>query len=183
MRSPFITRRAARVPALLIAGVAALALTAGCGGGSTKATHASAAGGTGAKAGAVQNVALKIAGGKMAKQLGYTTPDGKGHDTYIPTSFSVGVGETVKVTVTNYDEGPHTFTSPELGVNASIPGATNADKGIPSKTTFTFVVKKAGKFRWFCALPCDKKAKGWAMSPGTTGADRDGYMAGYVTAS
>jgi plastocyanin len=183
MRTTPSIPRAVRVPVLLTASLAALAFTAGCGGGSTKATHASAAGGAGAQAGVVQNVALKIAGGKMAKQLGYTTPDGKGHDTYIPSSFGVKVGEKVIVTVTNYDEGPHTFTAPDLGLNANIPGATNADKGIPSKTTFTFVVKKAGKFRWYCALPCDKKANGWAMTPTGTGADRDGYMAGYVTAS
>lgn len=183
MRTTVTIPRAVRLPVLLTAGLAALALTAGCGSASTKASHASAAGGAGAQTGGVQNVALKIAGGKMAKQLGYTTPDGKGHDTYIPSRFSVKVGEKVTVTVTNYDEGPHTFSSPEIGVNANIPGAKNADKGIPSKTTFTFVVKKAGKFRWYCALPCDAKAKGWAMTPDATGTDRQGYMAGYVTAS
>lgn len=182
MRSISTIPRAPRVAALLTAGAAALALAAGCGGGSTgstKAAHASAAGGTGA----AQNVALKVVGSKLGKKLGYTTPDGKGHDTYIPANLHVKVGELVKVTVTNYDEGPHTFSAPQIGVSASIPGATNADKGIPSKTTFTFVVKKAGKFRWYCALPCDRKAKGWAMTPGSSGPDRDGYMAGVVTAS
>lgn len=161
--------------------VVVAALVAGCGSAATTRSVASKA--TKATSATVQNVPIKIAGGKLSKKLGYTTPDGNGHDTFIPADLNVKVGETVRVTISNYDEGPHTFTSPDIGVNQAIPGAKNATKGIPSVTTFTFVVKKAGKFRWYCTLPCDKKAKGWAMSADKTGPARDGYMAGYVTAS
>jgi plastocyanin len=176
-------------PALLVVVVAGAAAIAGCGGSSAKSSsvsHNNAASATPAQGGAegsVENVSMKIAGGKMAKALGYTTDDGKGHDTYIPSELKVKAGSTIKVTVSNYDEGPHTFTSPDLGVNATIAPATNATKKIPSKTTFTIVVKKAGKFRWYCALPCDAKAAGWAMTPGSSGPDQDKYMAGYVVAS
>lgn len=157
------------------------ALVAGCGG-KTSATKV-ASSKPAASASAAQSVSLKIGGATMSKALGYTTPDGKGHDTFIPANFSVKVGSKVTVTVNNYDEGPHSFTSPDLGVNVQIPGAKNADKKIPSVTKFTFTAAKSGKFRWFCAMPCDKKANMWAMSAGPDGPSRDGYMAGFVTAS
>jgi hypothetical protein len=39
--------------------------------------------------------------------------------------------------------------------------------------TFTFTApKKAGRYQWWCAVPCDP----WAMA-------HDGYMRGYVTVS
>lgn len=170
--------------ALLAISAAGALVASGCGGSSSKAGAAPHSNASSASGGSVESVSLEIAGGKMAKKLGYTTPDGKGHDTYIPSELKVKAGDTIRVTVSNYDEGPHTFTSPELGVNAQISPAINADKKIPSKTTFTFVVKKAGKFRWYCALPCDAKASGWAMTPGSNGQpDRDKYMAGYVVAA
>jgi plastocyanin len=166
-----------------LAAVIALGAIAGCGGSGASSKSASSNAAVTPVAPSPQNVALKIAGGKMAKALGYTTPDGKGHDTYIPSSFSVTAGGQVTVTVTNYDEGPHSFTSPALGLNVQIPGAKNADKKIPSVTTFTFTVKQAGKYRWYCAIPCDHKANLWAMTPGKDGPSQDGYMAGFVTAT
>lgn len=169
--------RATRLPLLLIAAVGAVVF-AGCGGSSSNAAHPTSA------SSSAENVSMKIAGAKMSKALGYTTADGKGHDTYIPSDLKVKAGDTITVTVSNYDEGPHTFTSPQLGVNATIAPATNADKKIPSKTKFTFTAKQAGKYRWYCALPCDAKADGWAMTPEPDGdTDRTGYMAGYVVAS
>jgi plastocyanin len=179
--------RTMRLPLLVVVVTGAVAV-AGCGSGSkaSSGSQSNAASATPAQSGAegsVENVSMKIAGGKMAKALGYMTNDGKGHDTYIPSQFTVKAGSTIKVTVSNYDEGPHTFTSPDLGVNATIAPATNADKKIPSKTTFTFTAKKAGKFRWYCALPCDAKAAGWAMTPGPNGPAQDKYMAGYVVAA
>ena len=179
--------RVSRVPhnqrvAMVLVALVVAAAVAGCGssGKAASPSHSNAASTT---AGSVENVSLKIAGGKMAKALGYTTPDGKGHDTYIPSEFTVKVGDKVTVTVSNYDEGPHTFTSPDLGLNQVIAPAKNADKKIPSTTTFTFTASKAGKFRWYCSLPCDAKAAGWAMTPGPNGPDQDKYMAGYVTAT
>ncbi len=140
---------------------------------------------------------MQVLTSKMAGKDGYLGPDGNGHDTFMLANLSsaaaheaqtrsnlnVKAGDTITVTVTNYDEGPHTFTSPELGVNATIKPAINATKGIPSKTTFTFVAKKSGKFRWYCMDPCDAKHGAWAMTPDGTETDRVGYMAGYVVAS
>ncbi|HZR92431.1 MAG TPA: hypothetical protein VFA44_08505 [Gaiellaceae bacterium] len=120
-------------------------------------------------------------------------PDGKGHDTIVPSTFAVKVGVPVQVTVINYDEGAHTITAPALGLNAQIkPGTkfTTAPAGagatellnqvVPRVTHFTFTVKKAGVYRWYCALPCDAGGKGWATTAGSTGPDRLGFMAGYI---
>ncbi|MBS1884056.1 MAG: hypothetical protein JSS97_14000 [Actinobacteria bacterium] len=95
-------------------------------------------------------------------------PEGTWHDAYLPASFAVTPGATIKVTVLNYDEGEHSFTSPQLGLNATFPGGSAKR---PSKTTFTFRAPTAkGSYLWWCALPCDP----WAMS-------HVGYMRGYVT--
>lgn len=95
-------------------------------------------------------------------------PEGTWHDSYLPAGFSVKAGATVTVTVLNYDEAPHTFTSPELGTNEEIAAGSETE---PSETTFTFhAPAKAGSYEWFCALPCDP----WAMNT-------DGFMRGHVT--
>jgi plastocyanin len=180
---------------MLLAALAVAAVVAGCGGsGSSSLGSANAS----PSEEAVEHVSMQVLNGKMATKEGYLAADGLGHDTFMLTGLSstdahnpsvrsnldVKVGDKVTVTVTNYDEGPHTFTSPELGVNATIKPAINADKGIPSKTTFTFTVKKAGKFRWYCTLPCDAGQGGWAMKlDKAKEADQVGYMAGYVVAS
>jgi heme/copper-type cytochrome/quinol oxidase subunit 2 len=75
----------------------------------------------------------------------------------------------VSVTVTNYDSGPHSFTSPSMGVNEVIPGGGTATIG--KQVTFTFTAPtKPGSYVWWCAIPCDP----WAMA-------HDGYMRGIVT--
>jgi heme/copper-type cytochrome/quinol oxidase subunit 2 len=198
---PFNTVR--RKPALmLLPALAVAAVVAGCGSsGSSKTTASvsSAAAATPAQSApaATENVSMQVLTSKMAAKKGYLGPDRNGHDTFMLSNLSSGeaheaqtrsnlkvkTGDTISVTVTNYDEGPHTFTSPELGVSATIAPATNATKGIPSKTTFTFTAKKSGKFRWFCLSPCDAKHGGWAMTPEGAETDRVGYMAGYVVAS
>lgn len=94
--------------------------------------------------------------------------DGNWHDAYLPADFSVQAGATVTVTVYNYDESPHTFTSTSLGTNVEIAAGA---PGKPSKTTFTFhAPSKAGSYEWLCAMPCDP----WAMN-------HDGFMRGVVT--
>jgi plastocyanin len=96
-------------------------------------------------------------------------PDGKWHDAFLPADFSVQPGDRVTVTVVNYDGGPHTFTSPSMGVNAIIPGGGSLSA--PREMTFTFTApQKSGRYQWWCAVPCDP----WAMS-------HDGYMRGVVT--
>lgn len=121
--------------------------------------------------------------------------DSKGHDTMVPSTFAVKVGVPVEVTVINYDEGPHTITAPDLGLNAMIKpgtefttppknaGATELlNEVVPGVTHFTFTAKKAGVFRWHCALPCDAGQNGWAMSSDRNGSGQQGFMAGYIVA-
>lgn len=94
--------------------------------------------------------------------------DGNWHDAFCPLTSAYKPRHRVTVTVSNYDDMPHSFTSSSLAVNATIPaGSASA----PSKTTFTFTApSKPGGYEWWCALPCDP----WAMA-------HDGYMRGYVT--
>ena len=178
---------------LLTIAVLAAAAIAGCGGSSNDSGNAEAA----PSEATVEHISMQVLNGEMATEKGYIAKDGLGHDTFMLTGLSsqdahnpavrsnlnLKVGDEVVVTVTNYDEGPHTFTSPELGVNGTVAPAKDADKGIPSKTTFTFTVKKAGKFRWYCTTPCDAGQGGWAMEPENGEPARVGYMAGYVIAS
>ena len=105
---------------------------------------------------------------KADDEHGRLGPDGKWHDAFLPADFKVHPGAKVTVTVENYDGGAHTFTSPSLAVNATLPAGSLSH---PHRTTFTFTApKKAGRYAWWCAVPCDP----WAMS-------HDGYMRGYVT--
>lgn len=113
--------------------------------------------------------------------------DGNKHDAFGPsTDLTVKSGQLVRMTISNYDDMPHSFTSPGLaagaaiplseqqrqgsgqdlkvmpgpgvGLDVNLPGATG--KG-PSKTTFTFrAPKRAGTYVYYCKLPCDP----WAMS-------------------
>ncbi|HKZ15380.1 MAG TPA: hypothetical protein VJL81_16200 [Solirubrobacterales bacterium] len=104
---------------------------------------------------------------KSDEEHGRLGPEGTWHDAFLPADFSVDPGTTVKVTVVNYDEGEHTFTSPMLGLNVTIPAGTAKE---PASTTFTFKAPtRTGSYMWFCAKPCDP----WAMS-------HDGYMRGFV---
>jgi membrane fusion protein, multidrug efflux system len=117
--------------------------------GSTQSASAASAS-TNEVAAAPEGVKLTI---KSDEEEGKKGSDGQWHDAFLPADFSVKAGATVKVTVYNYDDMPHTFTSPGLGANVEIaPGSE--DK--PSKTTFTFKAPaKAGSYEWYCALPCD----------------------------
>ena len=107
---------------------------------------------------------------KSNTEHGKRGPDGNWHDAFLPADFTVHAGETVTVTVYNYDDMPHSFTSQSLAVNQTIPGGSASS---PSKTTFKFTApSRSGSYQWWCALPCDP----WAMA-------HDGYMRGYVTVS
>jgi heme/copper-type cytochrome/quinol oxidase subunit 2 len=117
---------------------------------------------------AVKPESLSIAV-KADDEHGRRGPDGQWHDAFLPADFTVHAGAVVTVTVTNYDGGPHSFTSPSMGVNQTIPGGGSLNA--PSRVTFKFTApKKAGKYQWWCAVPCDP----WAMK-------HDGYMRGFVT--
>jgi hypothetical protein len=94
-------------------------------------------------------------------------PDGAKHDYLTQTEFAVKVGQKVQLTIDNTDEGEHSITSPQIGVNIVIK---------PGIHTYELVVKEKGRFSWFCVIPCDSTANGWAMQ-------HAGFMSGYITAT
>jgi len=122
------------------------------------------------------NITLVVKG----SQDGLIGPDGKTHSAFIPCNFTVYVGQIVNLTIINYSNEQHSFTSTELGVNFFIP--EHVSSTVPSVSNFQFTPTKIGIFRWWCALKCDIDRGAWAM---TTGRDRGigqiGFMAGYVT--
>lgn len=120
------------------------------------------------------SVAMVVQGGW---KLGST---GIFHDAFVPCNFTVYSGQIVNLTVLSFDTGNHSFTSPTLGVNFQIPGGNVT--GVPTVSNFQFTVSTPGVYRWYCAIPCDTGAGGWAMSTGTDGQPGQiGYMGGVVT--
>lgn len=169
-----------------VTSLVALALSACGGGGATSTTATTSASGSSASSAnatasasqsqpAQSQPAAQVSGSESVKLViksdeehGKKGSDGQWHDAYLPADFSVEAGDTVHVTVYNYDDMPHSFTAPGLKVNEEV-AAGSEEK--PSKTTFTFQApQKAGSYEWLCALPCDP----WAMS-------HDGFMKGHVT--
>jgi hypothetical protein len=109
----------------------------------------------------VKHISLNVvAAGKLG-------PDKIMHDTLMKTEFAVKVGQKLDLTINNTDEGEHSITSPQIGVNIIIK---------PGIHTYELVVKEKGRFSWFCVIPCDDKGNGWAMQ-------HAGYMSGYITAT
>lgn len=98
--------------------------------------------------------------------------DGKLHDAFINGDIKVTEGQPVTLNFLNYDEGTHTYTSADLGINVKIKGSSK--KGEPGITSYTFTPKKQGEYAWLCADPCDGGNGQWAMS-------QDGYMKGKIT--
>jgi hypothetical protein len=106
---------------------------------------------------APQPISLSVAGG--VKQ----GPDGKLHDAFSKTNFTVKVGQPILLRIDNKDDAPHSITAAGTGVNITVR---------PGVHTYRLVATKAGRFEWMCVLPCDP----WAMM-------HPGYMAGYITAT
>lgn len=158
---------------MALIGIAALAATflAGCGNTSSASSSVKH----------VQYVSMVSIGGPAIK----VGPDKFGHDSMDPSDLTIYAGEEVDLAIYNYDEGPHSITAPDLNLNLQIPGRTDA--GVASVTHFTFTAKTAGKFRWWCAQPCDLggaagKQKGWAMTNGPDGQPgQPGFMGGTIT--
>jgi plastocyanin len=90
-------------------------------------------------------------------------PDGKKHDAFTKTEFNLKVGQPLRLRIDNTDSADHTITAPAAAVNISVK---------PGVHTYTLLVQTAGRFQWYCMLPCDE----WAMQ-------HVGYMSGYITAS
>lgn len=110
---------------------------------------------------AARVVDVKILGGEKQG------PDGKKHDVFTKTEYNVKVGQPMKLRIDNTDDVPHSISSPTAGVSIIAQ---------PGVHTYTLLVKKAGKYVWYCMLPCDGDANGWAMQ-------HPGYMSGYITAA
>jgi plastocyanin len=94
-------------------------------------------------------------------------PDKVKHDVFTQTEYAVKVGQTLTLKIDNTDEGEHSITSPQIGVNIIVK---------PGVHTYQIVVREKGRFSWFCVIPCDSAANGWAMQ-------HAGYMGGYITAT
>jgi hypothetical protein len=109
-------------------------------------------------------------------------PDGKPHDTVVPSSFVFKAGEPVTITAINYDESPHSLTSSDLKLNFTIKaGVVGKDGKIePTTSTITFTPADKGVYRWYCVYPCDKGHGMWAMGQGYGGPGKEGFMAGYI---
>lgn len=110
---------------------------------------------------AAKVIDVKIIGGEKPG------PDGKKHDYFTKTDYDVKVGQPLKLRIDNTDDAPHSISSPEAGVNIVAQ---------PGVHTYTLVVSKAGRYLWYCMLPCDSDANGWAMQ-------HPGFMSGYITAA
>lgn len=93
-----------------------------------------------------------------------------------PYNAVAGGTETVNgkavTTVSNTDIA-HTFSIPELGINAPLPKATAAGA---TTIVFTFTANKAGSYVWRCFTPCGGDPKGMGGSMATMG-----WMKGSVT--
>ncbi len=142
-----------------------------------------AAGSLPAQAGSLstQNAAEQITVTVLRGAQSILGPDGNRHDMIMPANYVLKVGVPVHLTIVNYDEGPHTMTSAKMGLDIQIKGGIEQADGTitPVTTEVTFTPKATGNFRWYCAIPCDKGGKYWAMSKGYDGPGQDGYMAGY----
>lgn len=101
----------------------------------------------------------------------YAQADGKLHDSFSPTDFTVQKGIPVTVTVDNYDTGEHSITAPDLGLNQVFKGASKTTG--PSVTTFTFTPTKTGSFTWRCEYSCDGGMTSYSMT-------HPGYMMGTI---
>lgn len=132
--------------------------------------------------GLAASAAQQLSATMYGSKLGIKGPDGQPHDIMIPANFVVKAGVPVMLTVENYDEGPHSITAPDLGLNLIInAGKEQPDKSVlPVRTTFHFTPTKKGVFRWYCALPCDEKHGAWDMKLSAAGPGQDNFMAGYI---
>lgn len=125
-------------------------------------------------------IQMDVTTGKLATKYGIIGPDGRGHDSFVPSEFTAKVGQTYTIRVYNYDEGAHSFSIDSLGINKTI--APHVSDTQPSVTTFTVKFTNTGLVRFYCKLPCDAGQGGWAMNKDRFGHghSQDGYMAGYV---
>ena len=114
---------------------------------------------------------VKVSGAPAVQSTVYLTvspgvkpgPDGKLHDAFSVTDFTVHVGQPVKLVINNTDDTVHSIVAPDADVMIMVKPGTH---------TYTLLVRKAGRFQWLCMMPCDP----YSMA-------HDGYMRGFITAS
>ena len=152
------------------------------------AKHARAAIGT--KAAPIDHITIYMF---RKKSLLPGAPDGKFHDEMVPSTWAVRVGVWTEVTMINYDDGPHSLTVPQLGLDEIAQGALKTttpfagettwetlNLAVPVVSTFVFRISKAGLYAWYCKIPCDGGVAGvsYAMTPAN-----DYGMTGYIVAA
>ena len=123
-------------------------------GGAARAADAAAAAGI--------KLVIKDVQTPQGEQPAYVGPSGLVGS---PVLFDLDAGTKTNVTIVNESQMPHSFTSPALGVNVTIPPG-------PSTVHFSVDPKSAGKVSWQCTFPCGS----WVMS-------HVGYMEGFVEVS
>ena len=170
-----LTKLIKGTPFAIAAGIAGMALLA-CGSASQPAASIVDSAPGAASAVAAQLLTFQAVGPEDATVVG---PDGAKHDILAATSgTTVKKGIPVTITITNKDSSQHSLTSPDLGLNIVVPGATASGDGTIS---YTFTPTKTGSFRWFCAIPCDSDNAGWDMTSDGTGNGQNNFMAGFIT--
>jgi heme/copper-type cytochrome/quinol oxidase subunit 2 len=117
------------------------------------------------------NQIVKVSGAPAVQSTVFLTvsadlkpgPDGKLHDAFSVTDFYVHAGQPIKLVINNTDDVAHSIVAPGAGVNIMVK---------PGNHTYTLLVRKAGRFEWYCMQPCDPYSMAHA-----------GYMRGFITAS
>ena len=105
------------------------------------------------------------------------------HDAILPSSWVVKEGQKFTLTAINYDGGPHSITSPALGLSFTIAaGKENKTTKVvtPTTSTTTFTATKTGPFHWYCAFPCDGPSHLGMEIKGNDGRGYDTIMGGTI---
>lgn len=98
--------------------------------------------------------------------------DGKLHDAFSPWQLKVPAGAQVVLTVYNWDDMGHSFTSKALGVDETFAPAPKAGKASVTVIKFT-APEKPGTYEFHCKIPCDLENDEWSMG-------QTGYMIGQI---
>jgi len=157
LRLPFVV-----LPALL----AGALVVAACGGGNSNGSSATAAP---TRAAAVNPTSPPAANPTSAPAANPTSSSGGAaansitiaNFTYSPGRFNAVAGQQVRLTISNQDSFPHTFTI--QGVADSGPIAAGESK------TVTFTPAQAGNLTWFCSIHGQARMSGQVSVSGTSG--------------
>src|SRR5581483_7750885 len=157
LRLPFVV-----LPALL----AGALVVAACGGGNSNGSSATAAP---TRAAAVNPTSPPAANPTSAPAANPTSSSGGAaansitiaNFTYSPGRFNAVAGQQVRLTISNQDSFPHTFTI--QGVADSGPIAAGESK------TVTFTPAQAGNLTWFCSIHGQARMSGQVIVSGTSG--------------